>query len=115
MESYIVGEKKKNHLLWASWIAQVAQVVKNPAASAGDIRDTGSISGSGRCPGGSHGNPLQALLDAIFACLELSDMVTPSSRKSGRGSLYSRRACASMWDFYWPMGRGGLGAVVTML
>ena len=69
--------------------------LKNPTASAGDIRDTGSISGSGRSPGGSHGNPLQALPDAIFPCLELSDMVIPSSRKSGKGSLYSRRACAS--------------------
>ena len=49
---------KKKHLLCARWIAQVAQVVKNPTASAGDIRDMGSISGSGRSPGGSHGNPL---------------------------------------------------------
>ena len=34
----------------------MALVVKNPPASAGDIRDTGSISGSGRSPGGGHGN-----------------------------------------------------------
>ena len=34
-------------------------VVKNPSANAGDIRDTGSIPGLGRCPGGGHGNPLQ--------------------------------------------------------
>ena len=34
-------------------------VVKNPPANAGDARDRGSISGSGRFPGGGHGNPLQ--------------------------------------------------------
>ena len=31
---------------------QVEQVVKNPAANEGDIRDVGSIPGSGRPPGG---------------------------------------------------------------
>ena len=45
----------------ASW---VALVVKNPPANAGDIRDVGSIPGSGRSPGGGHGNPLQ------YSCLE---------------------------------------------
>ena len=39
-------------------------VVKNPPTSAGDLRDAGSISGSGRSPGGGHGNPLQ------YSCLE---------------------------------------------
>ena len=34
-------------------------VVKNPPANAGDIRDSGLIPGSGRSPGGGHGNPLQ--------------------------------------------------------
>ena len=34
-------------------------MVKNPSASAGDIRDLGSIPGLGRSPGGGHGNPLQ--------------------------------------------------------
>ena len=37
----------------------MALVVKNPAASSGDIRDAGSIPGSGRSPGKGHGNPLQ--------------------------------------------------------
>ena len=39
--------------------SQVALVVKNPPANAKDIRDSGSIPGSGRSPGGGHGNPLQ--------------------------------------------------------
>ena len=37
---------------------QVALVVKNLLANAGDVRDTGSIPGSGRS-GEGHGNPLQ--------------------------------------------------------
>ena len=43
--------------LWE--VLQVALVVKNPPANAGDVRDAGSIPGSGRSPGGGHGNPLQ--------------------------------------------------------
>ena len=38
--------------------SQVAQIQKNPPANAGDIRDTDSISGSGRFPRGKNGNPL---------------------------------------------------------
>ena len=34
-------------------------MVKNPSANARDIRDLGLIPGSGRSPGGGHGNPLQ--------------------------------------------------------
>ena len=37
----------------------VAQMVKNPPANTGDMRDMGSIPGLGRSPGGGHGNPLQ--------------------------------------------------------
>ena len=39
-------------------------VVKNPPANAGNIRDLGSVPGSGRSPGGGHGNPLH------YSCLE---------------------------------------------
>ena len=37
----------------------MALVVKNLPANAGDTRDVGLIPGSGRSPGGGHGNPLQ--------------------------------------------------------
>ena len=47
----------------AYWASQVAQLVKNPSASAGDTRDAGSIPGSERSPGGGNGNPLQ------YSCL----------------------------------------------
>ena len=39
-------------------------VVKNLPASIGDTGDAGLIPGSGRSPGGGHGNPLQ------YSCLE---------------------------------------------
>ena len=44
--------------------SQVALVVKKPPANAGDVRDTGSIPGLGRSPGGGHSNPLE------YFCLE---------------------------------------------
>ena len=37
---------------------------KNSLANAEDIRDAGLIPGSGRSPGGGHGNPFQ------YSCLE---------------------------------------------
>ena len=37
--------------------SQVALVVKNPPAYAGEIRDMGLIPGLGRSPGGGNGNP----------------------------------------------------------
>ena len=40
------------------------QKVKNPPASAGDVRDTGSIPRLGRSPGRGNGNSLQ------YSCLE---------------------------------------------
>ena len=42
----------------------VALVVENMPAKAGDIRDMGSIPGSGRSPGVGNGNLLQ------YVCLE---------------------------------------------
>ena len=44
--------------------SQVALVVNNPPVNAGDIRGASSIPGSGRSPGGGHGNSLQ------YSCLE---------------------------------------------
>ena len=39
--------------------SQVALMVKNPPANAGDVRDTGLIPGWGRSPGEGYGNLLQ--------------------------------------------------------
>ena len=46
------------------WTSQVALVVKNLPANAGDIRDMGLIPGLGRSLERGHGNPLQ------YYCLE---------------------------------------------
>ena len=51
--------------LYFTRASQVALVVKNLPANAGDTGDAGSILGSGRSPGGGHGNPLQC------SCLEI--------------------------------------------
>ena len=42
-----------------TYISALVLVVKNPPANAEDVRDAGSIPGSGRSPEGGHGNPLQ--------------------------------------------------------
>ena len=42
----------------------VVLVVKNSPANAGDLKDAGSVPGSGRSCGGEHGNPL------LYSCLE---------------------------------------------
>ena len=39
-------------------------MVKNSSANAGDVKDLGSVPGSGRSPGGGSSNPLQ------YSCLE---------------------------------------------
>ena len=44
--------------------SQVALVVKNTSANAGDIGEAGLIPGSGRSPGKGNGNPFQ------YYCLE---------------------------------------------
>ena len=56
---------------------QLALVVKNPPANAGDIRGMGSIPGSGRSPRGGHGNPIQ------YFCLE-----NPMDRGSWQATVH---------------------------
>ena len=63
-------EQKWCVVQWAAFerecFSQVALVVKNLLANAGDIRDSGLIPGLGRTPEGEHGNSLH------FSCLENS-------------------------------------------
>ena len=58
--------------------SQTALVVKNLTANAGDIRDEGSIPGSGRSPGEGQGNPLQ------YSCPE-----NPMDRGTWRAAVHS--------------------------
>ena len=52
-------------------------MVKNLPANAGDIRDVDSIPGSGRSPGGGHGNPLQ------YSCLD-----NPMNREAWQATVH---------------------------
>ena len=65
---YLIHSPQGKHLLSISspsWgVSQVVPVVKNPPANARDIRDVSLIPGSGRSPGGGHGDPFQ------YSCLE---------------------------------------------
>ena len=54
----------------------MALAVKNPAANAGDVGDSGLILGSGRSPGRRSGNPLQ------YSCLENAWTEEPGGLRS---------------------------------
>ena len=83
--------------------SQVALVVKNLPANAREVRDAGSIPGSGRSPGGGHGNPLQ------HSCLE-----NPMEREAWQATVHrvtqsqirlkrlSMQACIIM-GIYWKL------------
>ena len=58
-------------------LPQVAVVVNNPPTNAGDIRDAGSIPGSGRSPGGGPHNPFQ------YSWLE-----NPTDRGAWQGTVH---------------------------
>ena len=64
MVVYLRSTQEINYQQGNMWASQVAQVVKNLPANAGDIRDAGSIPELGRCPRRGHGNPFQC------SCLE---------------------------------------------
>ena len=58
-------------------------MVKDLPANAGDIRDMGSILGSGRSPGAGNGNPLQ------YSCVE---------KPMDRGALWATvRGVSKSW------------------
>ena len=61
-------------------------LVKNPPTRAGNLRDTGSVSGSGRCPGG-HGDPLQ------YSCLE-----NPMDRGAWQATVYRVAKSPDNWS-----------------
>ena len=63
------------------YICTFGGVIKNPPANAREVSNAGVIPGSGRSPGGGHGNPLQC------SCLE-------NPRIHGQRSL----AGYSPWD-----------------
>ena len=51
------GNPEKRGCINTYGASQVVLVVKKPPTNEGDARDVGSVPGSGRSPGGGHGNP----------------------------------------------------------
>ena len=87
---------------------QVALVVKNLPADAGDTRDTGSIPGSGRSPGEGSGSPLQY---SCLGCLEnprdigtwnatvrrVAKSLTGLKQLSSRACIVFSALCSTLW------------------
>ena len=61
---------------------QVVLVVKNLSANAGDIRNTGSITGSGRALGGGNGNT-QVILPGESHGQRILEDYSPCDRRVG--------------------------------
>ena len=84
----------KYECLWCLlWASQVVLVVKNPPASAGDIREASLIPGSGRSRGGGHGNPLQ------YSCLE-NPMDRGAWRSTVHGVANNRTGLSDFTSFF---------------
>ena len=60
----IAQDKSVSEIYFLTSASEVILVVKNLPANAGEVRDVGSILGSGRYPVEGHGNLLQ------YSCLE---------------------------------------------
>ena len=78
----------------------MALVVKNPLANTRDIRDAGSIPGSGRYSGGGHGNPLQYFylenpMDRE-ACQAMVHRVAKSQTQMKQSSLHAHAPLCSL-------------------
>ena len=74
-------------------VVQVALVVKNLPANAGDFRDMSSIPGSGRSLGRGHGHPLQ------YSCLG-NPMDRESWQATGHGSDTAELLTHSLFTFF---------------
>ena len=92
---------QESYIFWGP-----GEVVENLPANPRDVRDTGSIPGSGRSPGGGYSNPLQ------YSCLE-----NPKDRAAWRATVHriaeswtwlkwlnknppDCRSFASMWNIF---------------
>ena len=80
--------------------SQMALVVKNLLANTRDIRDAGSIPGSGRSSGGGHGNPLQySYLENPMdkeACQAMVHRVAKSQTQMKQSSLHAHAPLCSL-------------------
>ena len=81
-------------LLWSHMGFPGGASGKEPACSTGDIRDIGSIPGSGRSPGGGNANTLQ------HSCLE-----NPMDRGAWRATVQGLQRVRATWHTVatWPV------------
>ena len=79
-----------------SWSSQMALVVENPFANAGEARDTVSIPGSGRSPGKGNSNPLP------YSCPENS-MDRRTWRATVCGVAKSQTRLSTLWAKWYPL------------
>ena len=75
-QTQLPAAPRRSPLLFTRFLA-LSQALKNLLANAGGVRDTVSIPGPGRSPGGGHGNPPQ------FSCLE-----NPMDRGAWRAAVH---------------------------
>ena len=108
------NKTKKHWGLHCKGASQVTLGVKNPPANAGDIKNVGSVPGSGRSPGGGHGNTLQCttlwtiarqapLTMGILQARILEWVTMPSSRGSSQPRDWTRVSnvsCIVKWILY---------------
>ena len=78
------------------WASQVALVVENPPANAGDVRGEDLIPGLGRPPGGRHDSSLQ------YPCLENpldrgAWWATVQGVAEKRHSMHAGGVCVCLW------------------
>ena len=79
------------------------ELVVNLLAKAGNLREVGSIPGSGRSSGGEHGNPLQ------YSCLE-----NPTDRGAWWATVHGVAQSQTQWSgLAWHTAWQGRGAVVS--
>ena len=75
-------DKDRYRNIKLKWASQVAPVIKNPAASAGDVRGAGSIPGWGRS-GEGYGNPPVCLPGESHGQMESGRLQSMGSQKVG--------------------------------
>ena len=63
-------------------------MVKNLLANAGDVRDADSVLGSGRSPGGGHGDPLRYYFFFFFFPLRYSCLENSMDRGAWRAAVH---------------------------